>query len=172
MSRETEDDAYAAFVEEAWPRHLRTATLIAGNRDLGEELLQDCLVKLYVRWQRVSVDDPHAYLRRMLVNGNISRWRRFRRETLTAEIPEPASGHSGPADDDTADALHRALRALPLKQRAVVVLRYVEDLTEKDTAAVLGCSVGTVKSHHARAMTRLRTVLSGTWWKHQEVAAR
>ncbi|QKW20420.1 SigE family RNA polymerase sigma factor [Kitasatospora sp. NA04385] len=171
MSRETEDDAYAAFVEDAWPRHLRTATLIAGNRDLGEELLQDCLVKLYVRWHRVGVEDPHAYLRRMLVNGNISRWRRFRRETLTDQLPEPAVGHPGPAEDGM-DELHRALRSLPLKQRAVVVLRYVEDLTEKDTAAVLGCSVGTVKSHHARAMARLRTVLSGTWWKNQEVAVR
>ncbi|GAA2083079.1 SigE family RNA polymerase sigma factor [Kitasatospora saccharophila] len=158
MSRETEDDAYAEFVAAAWPRHLRTATLIAGDRYRGEELLQDCLVKLYVRWRRARTDDPHAYLRRMLVNNHISWWRRRRRELLIAEPPDGPSG--GAAGIEAADELYRALRELPLKQRAVIVLRHFEDLTEKDTAAILGCSVGTVKSHHSRAMARLRTALA------------
>ncbi|KIQ64060.1 hypothetical protein TR51_28740 [Kitasatospora griseola] len=158
MSRETEDDAYAAFVAVAWPRHLRTATLIAGDRSRGEELLQDCLVKLYVRWRRAVADDPHAYLRRMLVNGHISWWRRRRRETLIAELPD-RPGTPGDEYGET-DELHRALRQLPARQRAVVVLRHLEDLSEKETAAVLGCSLGTVKSQHSRAMSRLRTVMS------------
>lgn len=159
VSRETEDDdAYTAFVAAAWPRHLRTAALITGDRHRGEELLQDCLVKLYVRWGRIATDDPHAYLRRMLVNGHISWWRRRRREVLTAELPETAGSSAG--GPDAVDELHRALRALAPRQRAVVVLRHFEDLSEKDTAAVLGCSVGTVKSQHSRAMARLRTVLN------------
>ncbi|MFE1319633.1 SigE family RNA polymerase sigma factor [Kitasatospora phosalacinea] len=158
MSRETEDDAYTDFVATAWPRHLRTATLIAGDRHRGEELLQDCLVKLYVRWRRMRTDDPHAYLRRMLVNNHISWWRRRRRELLIAEPPDGPSG--GAAGTEDSDELYRALRELPPRQRAVVVLRHFEDLTEKDAAAVLGCSVGTVKSQHSRAMARLRTVLA------------
>ncbi|RKE20085.1 SigE family RNA polymerase sigma factor [Streptomyces sp. TLI_171] len=159
MSRENEDDAYAAFVAAAWPRHLRTATLIAGDRHRAEELLQDCLVKLYVRWHRMAADDPHAYLRRMLVNNHISWWRRRRRELLIAEPPDTPGG-GGAAVEELAD-LHGALAALAPRQRAVVVLRHFEDLSERDTAAVLGCSVGTVKSQHHRAMARLRTALAG-----------
>ncbi|MGW4379295.1 SigE family RNA polymerase sigma factor [Kitasatospora sp. NPDC004531] len=160
MSRETEDDAYAAFVATAWPRHLRTATLITGDRHRGEELLQDCLVKLYVRWRRVTSDDPHAYLRRMLVNGHISWWRRRRRELLTDDLPDLPGGAGG--EYDSADELRRALRSLAPRQRAVVVLRHLEDLSEKETADILGCSVGTVKSQHSRAMARLRTVMSNS----------
>ncbi|MFD7643074.1 SigE family RNA polymerase sigma factor [Kitasatospora sp. NPDC059795] len=169
MSRETEDDAYTAFVAAAWPRHLRTATLIAGDRHRGEELLQDCLVKLYVRWRRVATDDPHAYLRRMLVNGHISWWRRRRRETLTADLPETA-GAVG-VEYDEMDELRRALRSLAPRQRAVVVLRHLEDLSERDTATVLGCSVGTVKSQHSRAMARLRTTLSNNRSMNQEAVS-
>ncbi|MEV4611835.1 SigE family RNA polymerase sigma factor [Kitasatospora sp. NPDC049258] len=164
MSQTTEDAAYAAFVEAAWHRHLRTATLLTGDRHRAEELLQDCLVKLYVRWRRMSADDPHAYLRRMLVNGNVSWWRRRRRELLTDEVPEapgPSAGPSAPSAHrvDQREELLHALRALPERQRAVVVLRHFEDLSEKDTAAALGCSVGTVKSQNARAMARLRAAL-------------
>ncbi|MEV7212333.1 SigE family RNA polymerase sigma factor [Kitasatospora cineracea] len=170
MSRKTEDDAYADFVGTAWPRHLRTATLITGDRHRGEELLQDCLVKLYVRWGRMRTEDPHAYLRRMLVNNHISWWRRRRRELLTAEPPDAPTGVG--ASPETTDELYRALRELPPRQRAVVVLRHFEDLSEKDTAATLGCSVGTVKSQHFRAMARLRTVLSSNQSKNQESVIR
>lgn len=161
MSPSREDADYAAFVRAAWHRHLRTATLITGDRHRAEELLQDCLVKLYVRWGRMSGADPHAYLRRMLANGNISWWRRHRRELLTDETPEGLHGRTGPAGSpyEPDDELRRALLALPRHQRSVVVLRYVEDLSEKDTAAALGCSVGTVKSQNARAMARLRVAL-------------
>jgi RNA polymerase sigma-70 factor (sigma-E family) len=158
VSRESEDNAYAAFVEAAWHRHLRTATLLTGDRHRAEELLQDCLVKLYVRWRRAATDDPHAYLRRMLVNGHVSWWRRRRRELLTDQPPETAE-HAPGSGPDELDELQRALRGLPERQRAVVVLRHFEDLSEKDTAAALGCSVGTVKSQNSRAVARLRTAL-------------
>jgi RNA polymerase sigma-70 factor (sigma-E family) len=152
------DSGYVAFVQEGWARYLRLARLLTGDRHRAEELLQDSLVKLYLRWRRVSArGDPHAYLRRMLVTGNVSRWRRARREQLVGMPPErPAPGPDGAPHRDE---LWRALLDLPARQRAVVVLRYYEDLTERETAAVLGCSVGTVKSQNARAIARLRTVL-------------
>jgi RNA polymerase sigma-70 factor (sigma-E family) len=133
--------------------------LLTGDRHRGEELLQDSLVKLYVRWRRAAMrGDPHAYLRRVLVNGNISWWRRHRREHLVEEPPEPADrpGHRGEHHED----LRRALLSLPRRQRAVGALRHYEDLTEREVAAALGCTVGTVKSQNARAMGRLRELLT------------
>ena len=152
------DRSYVAFVEVAWQRHIRLAMLLTGDRWRAEELLQDSLVKVYERWRRLSrLDDPHAYLRRALVNNQTSIWRRRRRESLVADVPEQA----GPAGDTGADTvvLRRALLSLPAKQRAVVVLRHYEDLTEREVAQVLGCSVGTVKSQNARALDKLRHLL-------------
>jgi RNA polymerase sigma factor (sigma-70 family) len=91
----------------------------------------------------------------MLVNGNVSRWRRRRQEKLVAETPDWQDSRSMP--DEPHDALRRALLRLPRQQRAAIVLRYFDDLTEKETAAVLGCSVGAVKSTHSRAMAKLRS---------------
>lgn len=156
----TPDDAgYSAFVERVWDHNLRVARMLCGDAHRAEELLQDCLVKLYQRWRRISQrGDPQAYLRRMLVNGNISWWRSRRRERLVAETPDrvdPAGaapfGH---------DELRQALLTLPRQQRAVVVLRHYADLSEKEVAAALGCSVGTVKTHHSRALARLRGLLA------------
>lgn len=149
------DDGYAAFVATGWSRYLWTASVLTGDRHQGEELLQECLVKLYTRWRRVTrTGDPHAYLRRMLVNGNVSRWRRWRREEPVAETPDRHDGRS--TSTEPHDALQRAVLRLPRQQRAVIVLRYFEDLTEKEAAAVLGCSIGALKSTHSRAMTKLR----------------
>ncbi|MFC9977145.1 SigE family RNA polymerase sigma factor [Spirillospora sp. NPDC127200] len=153
---DTED--YAAFVAAAWGRHFRTAVLLTGDPHRAEELLQDCLVRLYVRWRRVASGDPDAYLRRMLANGNVSWWRRRRRETLTDRPPETTAADPAAPDDE----LRRALLALPRQQRAIVVLRHYEDLTERAVADLLGCSVGTVKNQHHRAMKRLRETLSRT----------
>lgn len=157
MSDPSDDASYAAFVAAAWDRHMAVAVLLSGDRHRGEELLQDCLVRLYVHWRRVRSADPHAYLRRMLANGNVSRWRRRRREVPTASPPE----HTDPRQQlhEPHEDLRRALLSLSPRQRAVVVLRHYEDLTEKTVAAVLGCSVGAVKSQHSRAMARLRTAL-------------
>jgi RNA polymerase sigma-70 factor (sigma-E family) len=151
------DGEYVAFVAANWDRYLRLARVLTGDPHRGEELLQDCLVRLYLRWRRVSRRDPHPYLRRMLVNGNISWWRRRARERLVESPPERADPAA--AERDFHEELRRALLALPDRQRAVVVLRHYEDLTEREVAALLGCTVGTVKSHHARALTRLRALL-------------
>jgi RNA polymerase sigma-70 factor (sigma-E family) len=164
MARDIE---YVAFVEANWDRYLRLARLLTGDRHRGEELLQDCLVRLYVRWRRVAGrGDPHPYLRRMLVNGNVSWWRSRRREQLVEIPPERETpvviGHEHHED------LRQALLRLPYRQRAVVVLRHYEDLTERETAAVLGCTVGTVKSQNARALTRLRELMDDRTEKKEE----
>lgn len=160
---------YVAFVEAAWPRYLGIARLLTGDPHRAEELLQDCLVELYPRWRRVAGrGDPHAYLRRMLVNGNVSLWRRARRERLVAEPPDGADPQGARADPDR--ALQRALALLPRRQRAVIVLRYYADLSEKDVAAALGCAVGTVKIHNARAVARLRELLPRPEYRREGVA--
>ncbi len=152
------DSAYVRFVEEAWRRHLRLAVLLTGDQGHAEELLQDSLVKVYERWRRlVKRDDPHAYLRRVITNNHISMWRRRRREDLVADVPDRA-GREVPADPH-ADGLRHALLALPPRQRAVIVLRHYEDLSERDIARLLGCSIGTVKSQHARGMVKLRDLV-------------
>jgi RNA polymerase sigma-70 factor (sigma-E family) len=153
------DADYVAFVEANWTRYLRAARLLTGDRHRGEELLQDSLVRLYVRWRRAAISgDAHAYLWRILVNNNINWWRRRRFEQLVEVTPdraEPAGSNDEPHDD-----LRRALLQLPRRQRAVVVLRYFEDLTERQVAAVLGCTVGTVKSQNAKALSKLRVLLA------------
>lgn len=154
--RADRDDAYVAFVERAWDHHLRVARLLTGDPHRAEELLQDCLVTLYARWRRMA-RDPDAYLRRMLANGNVSWWRRRRRETLVADSPDRADPHAGPIE--TYEELGRALLTLPRRQRAVVVLRHYADLSEKQVAATLGCSIGTVKTQNSRALARLRELL-------------
>jgi RNA polymerase sigma-70 factor (sigma-E family) len=151
------DVAYASFVAANWERYLRVAGLLTGDLHRGEELLQDSLVKLYVRWRRASIrGDPHAYLRRTLINGNISWWRRWRREQLVADPPDYEDPR---ARAEPGDQLRRALRQLPGGQRAVVVLRHYEDLSEREVAALLRCTVGTVKSQNARALAKLRELL-------------
>ncbi|GIF73565.1 DNA-directed RNA polymerase sigma-70 factor [Asanoa siamensis] len=146
-----------AFVESAWQRHLRLAMLLTGDRWQAEELLQDSLVKMYERWRKLSQhEDPHAYLRRVLVNNRVSMWRRLRRESLVGDLPDrPAAERA----DSDADDLRGVLMSLPPRQRAVVMLRLYEDLSERQIAQVLGCSVGTVKSQYSRALEKLRTLM-------------
>ncbi|MGK5737666.1 SigE family RNA polymerase sigma factor [Micromonospora sp. URMC 103] len=148
-------DGYVAFVESHQHRLLRAAYLVCGNRHQAEDLLQDALLKLALRWSAVREGDPAAYVRSILYRDAVSWWRRRRREWLSAHPPEQVV-----ADRDGALklALHQALGLLPPRQRAVLVLRYFEDLTEAATADVLGVSVGTVKSQCHDALRRLRQV--------------
>ncbi|MBE1484429.1 SigE family RNA polymerase sigma factor [Plantactinospora soyae] len=147
------DESFVAFMESAWERHLRLAILLTGDRWRGEELLQDSLVKMYERWGKLSRhSDLHAYLRRALANNNTSMWRRRRRENLVADVPDRPS----PVEADSGAEVKRALMALPPRQRAVVVLRLYEDLSERRVAETLGCPLGTVKSQYARALEKLR----------------
>ena len=151
--------AFEAFVQQRSTELLRTARLLTANHSDAEDLLQDALAGLARHWEAVSRDGhPEAYVRRALHNGAIDGWRR--RRTRPHVVAEP-SEHTPSAGDRFADvdsrlALREALTQLPPRQRAVIVLRYYEQLTEAEAAAVLGCSINTVKSQTRHAMTRLR----------------
>ena len=141
------------------PALLRTAYLLTGSRADAEDLLQTALAKTYLAWHRVREREAlDGYVRRVMVNTQTSFWRRRRvDERPTGDLPERGGGRDATADLDLHDALWTALAGLPRRQRAAVVLRYYEDLSEADTADVLGVSVGTVKSTTSRALARLRT---------------
>lgn len=145
-------DSFEQYVAARRAALLRTAFLLTGHREDAEDLVQVALVKVVPRWSRIA-DDPEPYVRKVLVHESVSRWRRRRwREVHTDRLPETAV--EGPAADRV--ALQQALARLAPRQRAVVVLRYYEDLTEAETARVLGVSVGTVKSQARDALARLR----------------
>ncbi|MFF4877339.1 MULTISPECIES: SigE family RNA polymerase sigma factor [unclassified Micromonospora] len=148
-------EGYLAFVESHQHRLLRAAYLICGNQHQAEDLLQDALLKLALRWTSVRDGDPAAYVRTILYRDAVSWWRRRRREWLSAAPPEQVA----PDRDGTLRlTMHHALGQLPPRQRAVLVLRYYEDLTEVATAEALGVTVGTVKSQCHAALRRLREV--------------
>ncbi|MFG1780533.1 SigE family RNA polymerase sigma factor [Micromonospora sp. NPDC049048] len=136
----------------------RTAYLLTGDHQLAEDLLQSALARTYQHWRRIRDGDPDAYVRRVMYHQQVSWWRRRRlAERLDPEpIDRPGDDHS----DATALRLTvaAALRQLTPRQRAVVVLRFYEDLTETQVAEVLGCSVGTVKRHGHDAVRRLRVI--------------
>ena len=156
MDRGSFDD----FVSTRSSSLLRTAYLLTHDRALAEDLVQTSLAKAWFAWGRIE-GRPEAYVRRIMVNTYASWWRRrWNGEEATAELPEraPGSGHR-PAEDvrvDDRTDLWRALARLPKRQRAVVVLRFYEDLSEIETAEIMQCSVGTVKSQASRALARLR----------------
>jgi RNA polymerase sigma-70 factor (sigma-E family) len=155
------DSGFVAFVGRRGPHHLRTAVLLTGDWHAAEDLVQTCLAKLYRVWHRLDTGvDPDAYLRRMLVNTQRSWWRaRWRQEAPFEVVPDRAIGGDGQERHALADTVRRALAALPERQRAALVLRYFEDLPEADVADLLGCSVGSVKTHTSRGIRRLRELL-------------
>jgi RNA polymerase sigma-70 factor (sigma-E family) len=150
------------FLAERGDHLLRTAVLLAGSREAGEDLLQAALERLLRRWATIE-GDPEGYLRRTLYHLAADRWRqqaaslrqlRLLRAGAAAVVADPT------ADVDARDSLVRLLMQLPPRQRAVLVARYFEQLSEAESAHVLGCSIGTVKSATARGLRRLRE-LSG-----------
>jgi RNA polymerase sigma-70 factor (sigma-E family) len=151
-------DAFAArYVHDL----LRTAYLITGNNDDAEDLVQECFIKIARRWPRVrKMDMPIAYTRRVLINlaTDGARDRSRRRAELEPAEERHVSIEPLGSLEDRADLLE-ALGALPVRQRAALVLRFFDDLTEAQTAEVLGCPVGTVKSTVARGLARLRSSL-------------
>jgi len=148
--------SFDQFVAARYATLLRSATLLCGDHHDAEDLVQGALVKAVGVWQRIG-DDPEPYVRRIMVNDNISRWRRHKgRVVVREDVPDRAA--EGP-DSDTRLDLEAALAGLAPRQRTVVVLRYFEDLTERQTADLMGTSVGTVKSQAREALTRLRTLV-------------
>jgi RNA polymerase sigma-70 factor (sigma-E family) len=135
----------------------RFGYVLTGDWALAEDLLQTALARAYQRWSRVQRDDPEAYVRKIMLNTRSSWWRRrWRGELPAAQLPEVA-GPDSFAEVDSRQALRLALAKLPPRQRAVVVLRYHQDLSEAQVAELLGISAGTVKSQAARALASLRS---------------
>lgn len=151
-----EEDGYHAFVTARYTALRRTAYVLTGNHHDAEDLLQTSLMKAAGVWTRIS-ERPEPYVRRVMYNENVSRWRRRR----VAE--EPLGAHDVVRDDDCDRRWQRlvlteALGRLTPKQRTVLVLRYYEDLTETQAAAVMGVRPGTIKSQTRHALMRLRQV--------------
>ncbi|HEY0953086.1 SigE family RNA polymerase sigma factor [Nocardioides sp.] len=145
------------FVAARSSRLLRTAYLLTRDHALAEDLLQTALAKAWFAWSRIE-GDPEPYVRKVLVNTFASWWRRkWNGEHAYAEPPEPAvPARGGPEEVDQRQDLWAAMGRLPRRQRAVIVLRYVEDLSEAETARLLGVSPGTVKSQTSKALANLR----------------
>ena len=131
---------------------LRSAYLLTGDLHRAQDLVQEALVKVALRWSRLRDGNPTAYARTIVVRDNISWWRR-QPEVVT---PGRRDLEAASSDPDTALVVQRSLARLTPRQRAVLVLRYFDDLTERETAEVLGVSVGTIKSTNAAALARLR----------------
>src|SRR5262245_57140385 len=156
--RAARDADFAAYLQARQASVLRTAYLLSGDRHTAEDLAQTAFAKLYLAWDRVrDQGSMDGYLRRILVNENNSLWRRGwkRREHATEDLPEPTAVVDE-HDDGRSDALWELVQTLPKKARAVLGLRYYEELSEAETAEVLGVSVGTVKSQTSRALAALR----------------
>lgn len=149
-------DDFEQFVAARSVALLRTAYLLTGHHQDAEDLVQAALVKAVPAWPRIT-GDPEPYVRKIMVRENISRWRRRRwREVYVDRVPERSAAD---ADPSGRLELAAALAQLAPRQRAVVVLRFYEDLTERETAELLGVSIGTVKSQARDALARLRTIL-------------
>jgi RNA polymerase sigma-70 factor (sigma-E family) len=155
---DAEGEDFARFVDQRQRALLRSAWLLTGDWALAEDLVQTALARTWLRWARITRrDEPEIYVRRVLVSTWIN-WsrRKWRGERTAMELPD------GPAPGDLEDeaivrmAVHGALGSLTSRQRAVLVLRVFDDLTEAQTAQVLGCAVGTVKSTMSQALARLR----------------
>ena len=156
-SRTDKDADFSAYMAARQPALYRTAFLLAGDHAGAEDLLQNAFAKLYLSWDKIRDREAlDGYVRRIMVNEHNSLWRRAwkRREHSTDTLPETGTHDS--YDDGADGALWSFVQTLPPKQRSVVVLRYYEQLSEAETADVLGISVGTVKSQTSRALAGLR----------------
>lgn len=153
-----------AFVAARGAALYRTAYLLVGDPYEAEDLTQSALVQVTGAWDRIRRRDaPEVYARRVLVNLAARRWRRLRTYADLLARERPPTTAPDPADAAVLrDAVTAAIRSLPIRMRAVIVLRYYDDLSEADTAAVLGVSIGTVKSQTSKALTHLRNRLEPT----------
>lgn len=149
--------SFEAFVRERGDDLLGLAYVLTGQRTDAQDVVQEALTRALERWERVSrTEDPYAYLRRMVVNANISRWR----GTLRREVPRPEIDDGGAVDDHAeAYALWRACLDLPRDQSTAIVLRYYEGLSYAEIAELVGCAEATARSRVSRALAELRTEL-------------
>lgn len=149
---------FAEFVAARSAALVRTAWLLTGDESTAQDLVQTALAKTWTRWQRIERQEaPEAYVRRVMLTTYLtSRRRRWHGEVALGAVPDLPSVSDPFAEADMRSVVAAAMRELPRRQRAVLVLRYFDDLTEPQAARVLGCSVGTVKSQSSKALARLR----------------
>jgi RNA polymerase sigma-70 factor (sigma-E family) len=153
---------YENFARAQLPRLLRYATMLTGEREQAADLVQDVLVKVYRRWSRISdADHPDRYALRMVTNGFLS-WRRSRaaRVIASGDLPDGVRPGDFASDHALREDMWQRLARLPRRQRAVVVLRYYEQLADSEIADLLGCAPATVRAHAHRALTTLRNGLT------------
>ena len=155
--READFSAYLLARQRAL---IRLAYLLTGSPHEAEDIVQAALLKVYRHWG--TIESPDGYVRRAIVNEYRSWWRRpVRRREVTSSDLVTFVGAVAPSDEHADHDLRAHVAALPRQQRAAIVLRYYEDLTEAQTAEILGCSIGTVKSHTSRALGNLRVSMKG-----------
>jgi RNA polymerase sigma-70 factor (sigma-E family) len=166
-----DDSARREFAEFAAARAsalIRVAYVLTGDQHAAEDLLQTALTNAAAHWGRIHTA-PEAYVRQVIYREQVTSWRRCarRREATMADVPDQAAAVP---DTETRLSLQQALRALPPGKRAVLVLRYFEDLPEAQVASILGCSVGTVRSQTYKALTQLKAALASAGLTSTEVA--
>ena len=155
-----ERETFEWFLAARLPALHRYAFVLTGNPHDAEDLVQEALTRTGLAWSRLrNRDQPEAYVRRVMVRLMYNRWRRPTREVPTGDIPDSAKVDPALTRVDSDAALDSLLDGLPPRQRAVLVLRYVDGLSEAEIAAVLGCARGTVKSQAAKALATLRVAL-------------
>lgn len=154
-----DDSRFADFVAERADALLRYGYVLSGNPHDAADLTQEALIRLHRAWPRVRrKQDPESYIRVIMARLHVSTWRLRRRERLTWELPEES--HLDVFPSEAEQGLWQALEGLPRKQRAVLVLRYYEQLTDEEIAGVLGVSRGTVRSHASLGLGRLRATVT------------
>jgi RNA polymerase sigma-70 factor (sigma-E family) len=153
-------ESFGAFAVAALPALLRFGHVLTGNPQEAEDLVQEALAKTMRRWHRASPDDPVAYVRKVMLNTHLTRWRRWGARVQLGDVPEAAADDAELERSQDRDALRRAMAALPRRQRAVLVLRYLEDLPDHVIADLLGCQPATVRSLAARGLAALRPLLA------------
>jgi RNA polymerase sigma-70 factor (sigma-E family) len=162
----------AEYVRARYPLLLRRAYLLTGDHGDAEDLVQDVLARSWRRLDRGGVENADAYLNRALVNAAVSRWRHRARVRATVTAPEQTASPDRTDEVAERDRMWRALQSAPPRQRAVLVLRYYEDLPEADVAALLGISVGTVRSQNAKGLARLRSAMDAQEQGSEKVGDR
>ncbi|HYF72848.1 MAG TPA: SigE family RNA polymerase sigma factor [Nocardioides sp.] len=152
----SDEQAFSRWAGERQLALLRTAVLLTGDRHRAEDLVQEALTQVALRWRRLRDAHPEAYARQVIVRGNISWWRKHRLEVVLDVHDDAVPTLAGTVGAERRIVLDRALATLTPRQRATLVLRYYDDLSERETAEALGVSVGTVKSQAHLALRRLR----------------
>jgi RNA polymerase sigma-70 factor (sigma-E family) len=152
-------ESFGEFVAAALPSLLRFGHVLTGDPRAAEDLVQEALARTLRRWRAVRHDNALAYVRKVMVNTHINKWRRWEARVQLGAVPDSTADDPALRRSEDWDQLRRALSRLPKRQRTVLVLRYFEDLSEAEIAQLMGCQPGTVKSQAARALAALRPLI-------------